>query len=293
MISILIPTYNYNIYPLVKILYQQCLELQIPFEICVVEDASSNVFADNDKITEFKNTNYKILESNVGRTKTRSLLAEKAHYNWLLFLDADITPVKENFIKTYLGVIADNTQVIFGGIEYTQRKPKNDYLLRWVYGNKRESKTVFERNKNPYYIISQNILIEKNTFLQINKHLDNRYGMDNIFSYRLQERDIRVKHINNPVYHHGLEKSCAFLEKSLLAVNTLIDQELQNNISENFTSLQKFYLQLKKIHLLGIAYKIISPFLNKMKHNLCSNKPRIFLLDLYKLHHYIKLKHGK
>lgn len=293
MLSILIPTYNYNIFPLVKILHEQCSVLNIPFEISVLEDASTMVFPENTEIGYYKNTYYRKLETNVGRTKTRNLLAENAQYNWLLFLDADTTPVNDNFIEKYIEELNQSTPVVFGGIQYSPEKPQKEYLLRWVYGTKRESKSVFERNKNPYYIISQNLFIKKNCFLQINEYLDNSYGMDNIFSYNLQKNRMEVKHIDNPVYHHGLEKSSVFLEKSIMAVDTLIYQESKKNISENFTSLQKFYLKLKKMHLVEFTYKIIHPFLNKMKHNLCSEKPKIILFDFYKLFHYIKLKHGK
>ena len=293
MLSILIPTYNYNIFPLVKILQEQCSVLNIPFEISVLEDASTVAFPKNTEIGSFKNTYYRKLEINVGRTKTRNILAENAQYNWLLFLDADTTPVKDNFIEKYIKERNQSTPVVFGGIQYSLEKPQKEYLLRWVYGTKRESKSVFERNKNPFYIISQNLFIEKHTFLQINKHLDNSYGMDNIFSYRLQKSNLEVKHIDNPVYHHGLEKSSVFLEKSILAVDTLLYQESKKNIGENFTTLQKFYLKLKRLHLVEFTYKIIDPLINKIKRNLCSENPKIFLLDLYKLHHYIKQKHGK
>jgi glycosyltransferase involved in cell wall biosynthesis len=41
MLSILIPIYNYNAYPLVKELHSQCLEATIDFEIFCIDDASN------------------------------------------------------------------------------------------------------------------------------------------------------------------------------------------------------------------------------------------------------------
>ena len=42
MLSILIPIYNYNSYPLVQELHKQCLESDIDFEILCQDDASNS-----------------------------------------------------------------------------------------------------------------------------------------------------------------------------------------------------------------------------------------------------------
>ena len=51
MLSILIPIYNYNAYPLVLELHKQCLECEIEFEIICQDDASgSDLNIENEKI---------------------------------------------------------------------------------------------------------------------------------------------------------------------------------------------------------------------------------------------------
>ena len=40
MMSILIPTYNYNAFPLVKAIYEQAQNIDIPFEIICRDDGS-------------------------------------------------------------------------------------------------------------------------------------------------------------------------------------------------------------------------------------------------------------
>ncbi|MEZ4875066.1 MAG: glycosyltransferase [Flavobacteriaceae bacterium] len=293
MISILIPTYNYHVQPLVETVHKQCELQQIPFEIVVREDASTQFLQENKAISLLNHVQYLRSEKNIGRTKTRQALADAAKHNWLLFLDADVMPVERDFIENYLRVITQEPPVVFGGIMYHEEKPQKEQLLRWVYGKKRESKTAFERRKNPHYIISQNIMVQKNTFLEINNHLDDSYGMDNIFSYRLQKKNISVMHIENPVYHNGLEKSETFLKKSLLAIETLIDQEKKGTISTDFTSLQKGYTALKKVHIHHLARLAGRIFNRCIIKNLQSRHPSIPLLDLYKLSHYSKLKDGK
>ena len=40
MLSILIPTYNYNVFPLAQSIHKQCSDIDIDFEIIVLDDAS-------------------------------------------------------------------------------------------------------------------------------------------------------------------------------------------------------------------------------------------------------------
>lgn len=62
MLSILIPTYNYNVYPLVSELHRQCLECGIAFEIIVFDDGSNRYIKDNQQINSFKNYCFEVLE---------------------------------------------------------------------------------------------------------------------------------------------------------------------------------------------------------------------------------------
>ena len=86
MLSILIPTFNHNIVSLVKELHEQAVHEDIVFEIVCLDDASTLFVAENQTITQFSNTHYEILGNNVGRSKIRNLLAQKAKYDWLLYL---------------------------------------------------------------------------------------------------------------------------------------------------------------------------------------------------------------
>ena len=57
MLSILIPTYNYDTFQLVKELHNQALKEGIEFEIIVSDDASSNedLIARNKEILQLSN----------------------------------------------------------------------------------------------------------------------------------------------------------------------------------------------------------------------------------------------
>ena len=51
MLSILITIYHYNLLPLVKEIHQQCVDLEIDFEILTQDDASNSIHnLENEKI---------------------------------------------------------------------------------------------------------------------------------------------------------------------------------------------------------------------------------------------------
>ncbi|MAY21566.1 MAG: glycosyl transferase [Flavobacteriaceae bacterium] len=291
MISILIPTYNYKIVALVSEVHKQFSEIKAAFEIRVYEDGSSHFLEENTNIQELKNVVYKQFSENKGRTATRNLLANDASYDWLLFLDADVLPKNSDFIATYLKAVEINDDpVIFGGITYVLEAPEKSKRLRWVYGKEREAKFPSERRKNPFYIISQNLLIQKEVFLQCNTLHGNHYGLDLFFSYQLKRLGYSVAHIDNPIIHLGLENSEDFLKKSLRAIDTLIDLENKGMMERDFTSLQKAYLSFKKKKILNGAYQLGGRFKKKIERQLCSSNPNLRLFDLYRLHYYFEKK---
>ena len=103
MLSILIPTYNYNIVPLVRDLRSQLHKENIIFEIICIDDASqSELNLINEEINSFEFCSFSSLEKNFGRSKIRNFLAKKAKYEWLIFLDGDVLPAQSSFIFNYL-----------------------------------------------------------------------------------------------------------------------------------------------------------------------------------------------
>lgn len=114
MLSILIPVFNYEAFSLVEKLHNQAVELNIMFEIICLDDASNLFTNENQQINQFQNCSFVILEKNIGRSAIRNLLAEKAVYENLLFLDADTFPVNENFISKYISQIDDSEKIVYG-----------------------------------------------------------------------------------------------------------------------------------------------------------------------------------
>ena len=295
MLSILIPTYNYSVVELVNKVHQQALEANIAFEIIVFDDFSTQkVFIKiNNEIKKNEFCTYIINNKNIGRTAARNYLASKAKYEFLLFLDADVLPKYDDFISRYKLTENQNCKVIYGGVCYYNERPNPDQLLRWRYGNERETKNIEDRLKEPYFIISQNLLIDKKTFIKNNTSDHNTYGLDILFSGNLLKNNIQVKHIDNPVYHLGLENNIFFLKKSLEAVKTTFLLENNNQIGNDLRPLQKSYLFLNKWKLNGAFSVFFKMFKKQIKSNLLSKSPSMFLFDLYRLQYFIELKNNK
>jgi glycosyltransferase involved in cell wall biosynthesis len=285
MISILIPTYNYNVYPLVTELHKQCLDCGIEFEILCLDDASDCYLTENQKINNLSNCQLFISDKNSGRTTSRNKLANKAFFKWVLFLDADVIPVDSNFIRTYISYINSKYQVVVGGYRYQDIQPKSEIKFRHKYGKKREEKTAIERNSDPYkYIFSGNLLIQKEAFLSTNyPHKDAHYGMDIYFSYQLFINKIKTLHIENPIYHLGLETNEIFFKKSLKAVESRKKFLIDCDQIEQTSPLIKHYKTIKKYRLLPIAFLFFEITKPVLKKRILNKNPSLFCFDIYRL----------
>ena len=161
MISILIPTYNFNTLPLVQELHKQILVENIKFEIIVQDDASpiNENTKINTKINQLEYCHFERNETNLGRGQNRNALVNKAQYDWILLMDCDMFPKSKNFIKIYLKSIQkEDRKAVFGGIIYFDEKPKDDEVLRWIFGKNREEIPLKKRLTNPYhYTLISNI----------------------------------------------------------------------------------------------------------------------------------------
>ena len=289
MLSILIPLYNYNISELLNSVYSQCEHANIIYEIIILDDNSST---SQNKIINDKNVIFIKNESNIGRTETRQKLAKKAQYNWLLFLDADVLPVNTNFIEKYVQTINSRAFLVcFGGFKYTKTPPEKNKILRWKYGHLKEDIAADKRNKNPYkIIISANLLIQKKTFLKVNKELiGNYYGYDTIFALKLKNEKVKIIHIENPVWHLGLEFNEVYLKKKELAVETAFKVYKTNNFQVGSNDLLKIFSILHKTKLTSIIAKIFTNIQHVFKKNILSSNPNIKLLNLYKLGYLCQL----
>ncbi|PZX94389.1 glycosyltransferase family 2 protein [Flavobacterium aquariorum] len=293
MLSILIPVYNYNTFPLVLELHKQCLNCGIEFEILCQDDASGlNWNTENQKINSLNNCSFFINNSNLGRGENINSLVKQSKYSLLLIMDCDTFPTQNNFIQKYCEVIP-NTSVVFGGIRYEKKTPRKEQLLRWVYGNKRESLSLESRNKNPIFnALTSNLLIKKKILEQNPFDLTiTKYGYEDLcFLSVLKTKSIKVSHIDNPTYHLNLETSVIFLDKTRTAIKNLVYIINSGKFPNIESKINSVYIILKKLRLVAITTCIFNKTESAMISNLLSNTPSLFLFDLYKLGYYCNIQ---
>lgn len=293
MISILIPTYNFDVFPLVSSLHEQAKKLTIEYEIICLDDASKKYNIENQKINTLEHCSYTFLKKNIGRSAIRNLLAKKARFENLLFLDADVIPIEEDFVSNYVFQIDSEEKVVYGGIRYQKDKPGKDQILRWVYGNSREALPVEQRQKNPYLaFLTLNFMIKKSVFktVSFNEEIPNLRHEDTLFSYDLKKVGIKVVHIENPVYHLGLESSKVFLRKSeeaLIGLDYLIDNKL---IVPEYVKLSEYYKTLNKYGIKSLYLFFYKTFKSAFLNNLLGKNPSLFVFDLFRLGYFCDLK---
>lgn len=293
MLSILIPTYNENITDLVYELNKQCLECRINFEILCQDDFSTAFLNENSAINAIENCFYFKTDKNIGRTATRNLLAQKAKYSWILFLDADVEPTDNHFIKNYIAFIDNNNyQLVLGGYQYANELPEPYKMLRYKYGKNFEEKKATVRNKNPYqYVFSGNMLIQKELFLLSNYNSEgNYYGMDTYFAYQLFINKVKIKHIDNPIYHLGLDENTVFFEKAMDAVKTRKSLLLNLRNIDEISPILKLYKDIDRYHLRSVTamfFRLSKPYL---KRRIINKNPSLFCFNLYRLGYICSIK---
>lgn len=292
MLSVLIPTYNYNTFPLVNELYKQATSANIEYEIIVLDDGSRLFHGENGLINDLSNCSYTVLDRNIGRSSIRNHLARQAKYNWLLFLDSDVMPKNPDFISNYIPQLTDQAKIINGGILYQEQKPEKDRMFRWVYGTKRESQPVDIRDRDPYHsFLTLNFLIHKSVFSKVsfNETIPNLRHEDTLFSYDLMLNKIPVVNIDNPVYHLGIDTFETAIRKeneSMIALKHLMDNRLMDPAFVKIARVLTLIRKLKLVWVFSLLYQMLKkPLLS----NLSSNNPSLRAFDMYRVLYYCTL----
>lgn len=285
MLSILIPIYNYNVYPLALELRKQCLECNIDFEILCQDDASDsslNIF--NEKINLLSHCSFVSLKKNIAHRENRNSLAEKAKFEYLLFIDGDSTIVNSDYIKRYLSNLFD-FDVVYGGRLHPEKCPSDNQKLRWKYGRFIEDKSAANRKTKPYHsLLFNNTIIKKVCFdtVQFDKTIK-KYGHDDTqLSFQLSKLKSKVSHIENPVEHGDLDTNLVYLNKTKESLENLNLLYQKKKIDIEFVRLLQLYHFLKTTKSTFIISKINAVFEKLLFKNLTGENPNILVFNLFR-----------
>jgi glycosyltransferase involved in cell wall biosynthesis len=289
-ISLLIPVFNYDITALVyglKSAFGKVIEFH---EILIGDDGSSPDY--KEKYRQLADENVKVVfsERNIGRSAIRNKLALEAQGDWLLFIDADamLPGTAESYLSKYIPFM-EEWDVICGGILYRDSPPGDpDKLLRWKYGKKNEQLGSEERNKHPHARFSTfNVLIEKNIFEKIRFNEDlKQYGHeDTLMGYQLKKAGIDILHIDNGLFHEGLESNKEYLNKTKLGLENL--SKLYDIVTDKKTfadtaRMLRLYNRLKIIGLTRLFAAIFIRYRERTEIRLDTGDTSLKVFEFYK-----------
>jgi hypothetical protein len=133
-------------------------------------------------------------------------------------------------------------------------------------------------------VFSSNLLVSKDIFLASfpQKELTGYGHEDTLFAWRLQQQHISVVHLENPVWHVGLEPADVFLLKTQQALHNLVLLHRQFGLGEE-TKLFKVYRKLNKWRMGTLLRENREWLFPLLKRNLTSRNPNLRLFDLYRL----------
>lgn len=291
MLSILIPTYNYDCSQLVTALKAQCDDCGVAYEIIVADDGSSQpVWHElRQKIGGLENCIFIRREQNVGRSQIRNFLASAANGSLFLFMDQDGKVVRGDFIRKYLDA-ARSHDVVCGGIIHSDETPPPDYSLRYRYEKNYERRLSIDKLNSDVrskfrsfcFLIKREVAEAVTMDAQFGRYgyEDVKYGID------LRKAGFRIFHIDNPLMNDDIENNPDFVRKTEEALQTL--HQFKDKLRGNVTLLDRAE-QLKRIRLYPLLRLLSAIVCRPIRQNLCSCHPAVCLFNFYKLLYYISI----
>ncbi|MDA9774108.1 glycosyltransferase family 2 protein [Saprospiraceae bacterium] len=287
MISFLIPIYNQDVNTLIDCLFEQCRATGEVYEIICYDDYSDEKYKIlNRALSEKMGVSYMEMSKNLGRSKIRNWLGKNARYEQLVFMDCDSVIEHDGFVQQYINSIG-KADLVYGGTSYQSEKPDDNKLLHWKYGKKVEALSVGKRTKQGFRSFrSNNFMITRSVFVKnlFDEKVEGYGYEDNLLSESLQEQNLTILHIDNPLLHDGLEKNNVFISKTENAISNLVKKYAAGQIKTRLTDL---YERLDDIGLTILFKKYTTLFAKNRRAKLIANKAPLLSFQLYKLELFI------
>ena len=287
-LSILIPTYNDLCVNLVDALRQQAEQADLVYEILVADDGSTDaeVLAKNSEINQWEHCHYLRQPHNIGRAAIRNFLANQAQYDYLLFIDSDMSMVRTDYLTNYLAM--SSAEVVDGGVSIGGDADSLQSNLRYRYEKAAEQEHLAEqRQQNPYKDFhTANFLIRRD--LMLTHPFDERfryYGYEDVlFGKQLRADRIAITHIDNPMGFCTFESNPDFVAKTEEGLQTLSQfRDELRGYSRMLTFVEGIHIPLI-VSLIRLTHRLFGSFIRR---NLCGHHPYLRLFGLYKLGYFL------
>lgn len=290
MLSVCIPVYNFNVTKLTQELHNQLSKSSIDFEILLFDDFSAVHYkVVNRRLSELDHVVYEEMPGNLGRSKIRNVLANKAKFDYLLFLDSDSKIATTDFISRYLSMCNNEKLIVYGGRKYGDRPEDSNHFLQWYYSVHKNGAPAGDRTLKPHhafctnnFLISKKLLIENHFESELIKGWGHE---DTLFAYMLKQKGINIIHINNPIIHQGYVTNETFIKQMDQGLTNLARIYLSGKYPDlvNDFRTTRVIRQLEKLGLLPLFQFIYGLIERPVYKNINGGKPKLFLFDVYKL----------
>jgi len=289
-LSILIPVFNDYAVPLVEALRRQAEGVEgLKYEVVAVDDGSTNmdVVSKNEAMNAMPRCRYVKGGRHDCRSAMRNNLARHGRYEWHLMVDARLSVVRSDFIRSYLDSGAQVGQVACGGVKVdggddAERLYRENLRFRYEKHEERNH-SMSVRRRHPYKSFRTTNFFYHRTVLERTPY-DERvkgYGYEDVMlGVALEKAGVKVNNIDNPVAYTSFEDNSVYIRKIEEAMLTLktFAAELKD-----FSPLLVYARRLNRLHLLPLVRLWHKVFGATERRNLCGDRPRLLLFKLYKL----------
>ena len=289
VLSILAPYYKDDPSGLILALNAQAEKLS-GIEIIIYDDGTNDAAltaALQDIIPNLSTATQAIIAAqNTGRSSARNRLQDAARADWILFLDADMRPVREDFLKNYLQLITyDKADVIFGGFTVEDKAAEKTRDLHRALSQISDCLPLAQRQaKGPQFVASSNLCMRKSVLEA--ESFDPEFSgwgwEDSEWAARIATK-FNLLHAHNPALHLGLETTDTLLTRfATSGPNYLRFTQKHPELAQTL-SLYKISKKIGKIP----AQAIMRPVLKCIvKSHALPMKARLSALKLWRASHY-------
>lgn len=252
IVSIVIPVYNHIRFTLECLLSIQCYTKEIPYEIIVVDDGSTDLT--QDIISNTKNITYLRNPENLGFVRSCNKGAEKARGKYILFLNNDVQ-VTEGWIEELVKTFEDFPDV--GAVGPKIIYPNNRLQEAGAIVNRDCSTHLIGLLDDPElprynyirdvdYCSGVCLIVEAKKFREIGGFDDNfapSYCEDVDLCFRLRQQGFRILYNPGSMIIHHLSVTSNSIDKTYkLQLVTINQQRLSEKWQENIDELNRVCL---------------------------------------------------
>ncbi len=219
-LSILIPFLRDDPSDLLEMLSREALTLAGQVEIVLLDDGTNDPDLTarlTDQVRAMRIATRMItLSQNEGRSLGRNRLAQSARGSSLLFLDSDMRPDSDRFVRIWLDLVeAEDPAVAFGGFSLLQAPDKARYAVHRAMATRSDCIGHHERALQPEkHVFTSNLLVRRDVF--DSEGFDpafSGWGWEDVEWAMRVSRRYPVLHIDNTATHMGLDTADSLATK--------------------------------------------------------------------------------